>query len=62
MSASVSSGGVPESSVDRWLYALKPASWPKLVVPALFSVFSDFGWVSVQKERAMMGDDLSEPA
>jgi 1,4-dihydroxy-2-naphthoate octaprenyltransferase/chlorophyll synthase len=27
---------MPESSVDRWLYALKPASWPKLVVPALF--------------------------
>lgn len=27
---------VPESTVDRWIYALKPASWPKLVVPALF--------------------------
>lgn len=26
-----------------------------LVVPALFSVFSDFGWTSVQKEREMMG-------
>ena len=25
-----------------------------LVVPALFSVFSDFGWTSVQKEREMM--------
>ncbi len=25
-----------------------------LVVPALFAVFNDFGWVSVQKEREMM--------
>jgi HAE1 family hydrophobic/amphiphilic exporter-1 len=28
-----------------------------LVVPALFAVFSDFGWTSVQKEREM----LSQP-
>ena len=36
MTASLTGGGMPESSADRWLYALKPASWPKLVVPALF--------------------------
>jgi multidrug efflux pump subunit AcrB len=30
-----------------------------LVVPALFSIFSDFGWTSVQKEREMMG--MSSP-
>ena len=36
MTASVTNGGLPRSSVDRWVYALKPASWPKLVVPALF--------------------------
>jgi 1,4-dihydroxy-2-naphthoate octaprenyltransferase len=27
---------LPTSRIERWLYALKPASWPKLVVPALF--------------------------
>ncbi len=27
---------LPSTAVDRWLYALKPASWPKLIVPALF--------------------------
>lgn len=36
MTASLTGGGLPGSSVDRWLYALKPASWPKLVVPAFF--------------------------
>lgn len=36
MSASLASEGVPASRPDRWFYALKPASWPKLVVPALF--------------------------
>ena len=36
MTASVTGRGLPESKVDRWVYALKPASWPKLVVPALF--------------------------
>ncbi|UCH29147.1 MAG: prenyltransferase [Myxococcales bacterium] len=36
MTASLTGGGLPDSSVDRWFYALKPASWPKLVVPALF--------------------------
>ena len=36
MTASVTGRGLPESKVDRWFYALKPASWPKLVVPALF--------------------------
>lgn len=30
------SEGLPTSTADRWLYALKPASWPKLIVPALF--------------------------
>jgi multidrug efflux pump subunit AcrB len=33
-----------------------------LVVPALFAVFSDFGWTSVQKERAMMGEPSLEEA
>lgn len=27
---------LPASSAARWLYALKPASWPKLFVPAFF--------------------------
>jgi len=36
MTASVRRGEVPGSAADRWIYALKPASWPKLVVPALF--------------------------
>jgi 1,4-dihydroxy-2-naphthoate octaprenyltransferase len=36
MTAPLTGGDLPESRVDRWLYALKPASWPKLIVPALF--------------------------
>lgn len=36
MKASLTGGGVPSSGLQRWLYALKPASWPKLFVPALF--------------------------
>jgi 1,4-dihydroxy-2-naphthoate octaprenyltransferase/chlorophyll synthase len=36
MRASLTSGGLPASSIERWFYALKPASWPKLFVPALF--------------------------
>ena len=36
MGASLTSPGLPDSTLGRWLYALKPASWPKLVVPALF--------------------------
>ena len=36
MSASVTTDGLPASSLARWFYALKPASWPKLFVPALF--------------------------
>lgn len=36
MKASLTGGGVPGSALGRWLYALKPASWPKLFVPALF--------------------------
>jgi 1,4-dihydroxy-2-naphthoate octaprenyltransferase/chlorophyll synthase len=27
--------GLPRTTFERWLYALKPASWPKLCVPAL---------------------------
>ena len=27
--------GMPETISERWLYALKPASWPKLLVPML---------------------------
>ena len=36
MKASPTGDRVPPSSVERWIYALKPASWPKLFVPALF--------------------------
>jgi 1,4-dihydroxy-2-naphthoate octaprenyltransferase/chlorophyll synthase len=36
MRASPTGGGLPASSFGRWFYALKPASWPKLLVPALF--------------------------
>jgi 1,4-dihydroxy-2-naphthoate octaprenyltransferase len=36
MSASITDDGIHGSNVHRWFYALKPASWPKLVVPALF--------------------------
>jgi 1,4-dihydroxy-2-naphthoate octaprenyltransferase/chlorophyll synthase len=36
MSASLASEGLPATRGNRWFYALKPASWPKLVVPALF--------------------------
>ncbi|MGB3052081.1 MAG: prenyltransferase [Polyangiales bacterium] len=36
MKASLTDGGLPGSGLARWLYALKPASWPKLFVPALF--------------------------
>jgi len=36
MRASLTGGGLPASTLERWFYALKPASWPKLFVPALF--------------------------
>ncbi len=36
MKASLTEGGRPSTSAARWFYALKPASWPKLFVPALF--------------------------
>ena len=36
MRASLTGGGVPRTSLERWIYALKPASWPKLLVPAFF--------------------------
>ncbi|MFZ1862634.1 MAG: prenyltransferase [Polyangiales bacterium] len=36
MTASVTDERLPASNLGRWLYALKPASWPKLLVPALF--------------------------
>jgi 1,4-dihydroxy-2-naphthoate octaprenyltransferase/chlorophyll synthase len=36
MKGSPRAGGVPTSSYERWIYALKLASWPKLIVPALF--------------------------
>ena len=36
MRASRTGAGLPASSLGRWFYALKPASWPKLLVPALF--------------------------
>ncbi len=36
MRASVATDGFPASGLERWFYALKPASWPKLFVPAFF--------------------------
>jgi 1,4-dihydroxy-2-naphthoate octaprenyltransferase/chlorophyll synthase len=36
MKASLTGGDLHGSALARWLYALKPASWPKLFVPALF--------------------------
>ena len=36
MTVSLTGHSFSESRALRWLYALKPASWPKLVVPALF--------------------------
>ncbi|NNE16975.1 MAG: prenyltransferase [Myxococcales bacterium] len=36
MKASLTGGDLHGSAFARWLYALKPASWPKLFVPALF--------------------------
>ncbi len=35
MKASFPQHGAPSTNFDRWLYALKPASWPKLLVPTL---------------------------
>jgi 1,4-dihydroxy-2-naphthoate octaprenyltransferase/chlorophyll synthase len=36
MTTSLASERLPGTRPYRWFYALKPASWPKLVVPALF--------------------------
>jgi len=36
MTAPLTGRGLPESNLERWVYALKPASWPKLFVPAFF--------------------------
>jgi 1,4-dihydroxy-2-naphthoate octaprenyltransferase len=36
MRAPRTGGDLAATSLERWVYALKPASWPKLVVPALF--------------------------
>lgn len=35
MKASLTDRRFPASVLDRWIYALKPASWPKLLVPTL---------------------------
>lgn len=35
MTASPADHALPRSALGRWLYALKPASWPKLFVPTL---------------------------
>ncbi|KPK15334.1 MAG: hypothetical protein AMJ62_09475 [Myxococcales bacterium SG8_38] len=35
MKASAADHAVPRSGLARWIYALKPVSWPKLFVPAL---------------------------
>jgi 1,4-dihydroxy-2-naphthoate octaprenyltransferase len=34
MTTSIADQRLPRSGFERWLYALKPASWPKLFVPA----------------------------
>jgi len=34
--ASPTNRRLPSSDLNRWIYALKPASWPKLLVPTLF--------------------------
>lgn len=36
MSTAPTGTALPTSHIGRWFYALKPASWPKLLVPALF--------------------------
>ncbi len=36
MKASLTNRSLPSSGLDRWIYALKPDSWPKLLVPTLF--------------------------
>ncbi|MEM7436023.1 MAG: prenyltransferase [Myxococcota bacterium] len=36
MNSSTTSATTPSSPWQRWTYALKPASWPKLLVPTLF--------------------------
>ena len=36
MSATLGGAKTPDSPVGRWFYAFKPASWPKLLVPAFF--------------------------
>jgi len=36
-------GQLPRTPKARWLYALKPASWPKLLVPALLGQAIGFG-------------------
>lgn len=36
MKASATTPGASLSWLERWAYALKPASWPKLLVPTLF--------------------------
>jgi 1,4-dihydroxy-2-naphthoate octaprenyltransferase/chlorophyll synthase len=36
MRTSFTGDGLSKSRFERWAYALKPASWPKLLVPALF--------------------------
>lgn len=36
-------GELPRTPAKRWLYALKPASWPKLLVPALLGQAIGYG-------------------
>ena len=36
MKALLTNRRLPSTSFDRWIYALKPASWPKLLVPTFF--------------------------
>ncbi|MEM8609840.1 MAG: prenyltransferase [Myxococcota bacterium] len=45
MTATATNPELPSSRVGRWFYALKPASWPKLLVPTLLGQV--LGMVSV---------------
>lgn len=65
MSASITGNRLSDSSFSRWLYALKPASWPKLMVPTLFgqllgaSSTGDLGLVAMGWGFAFTGFGLA---
>ncbi len=55
----------PSTNLSRWLYALKPASWPKLLVPALlgqamgYCVTRDASWLGFALGLAFVGFDAA---